>query len=53
MVMIDKGNEWLEVYKDKDAGKTVWILRGMVNGINVMKPFKKRMDAMSKLNNWK
>jgi hypothetical protein len=49
MVMIDKGNEWLEVYKDG----SVWILRGRVNGINVMQPFKKRMDAMNKLNEWK
>ena len=53
MVMIDKGNEWLEVYRDKDSGKDVWILRGMVKGLNVMKPFKSRMEAMNKLNEWK
>lgn len=49
MLMIDKGNEWLEVYRDG----SVWILRGMVNGIHVMQPFSNRKQAIKKLKSWK
>lgn len=48
MLMIDKGNEWLEVYRDG----SLWILKGMVNGIHVMQPFDKRRKAIKKLKSW-